>query len=62
MKHRKADNLKNDCFAFRGVEFKEFCSALSGKKNCIGCKFYKSRTRMLLEEKRTEERLKRLGR
>lgn len=56
-----SEDFKKDCFAFRGKEYKEHCSALAGVKNCVGCKFYKSKARILAEQARTRRRLKLLG-
>ncbi len=61
MKHRKVDNLKTDCFAFKGCEFQQFCNALAGVKSCVGCNFYKTKERIQEEEALTRRRLRRMG-
>lgn len=61
MRHRKTDNLRTDCFAFKGCEYQQFCNALGGVKNCVGCNFFKTKEQIEKEEKRTKRRLEKLG-
>lgn len=62
MGRRKLSVIKQDCFAFRNAEARDFCNALESVDSCVGCKFFKTKYELERQKFKCSLRLYQIGR